>query len=200
MNRDELRKYIGITGYSLGHVEKDYFQHIILSALSRKFGESLVFKGGTALQKLGVINRFSEDLDFTTKKDLEMKKLKETAINIIQNYNYINEINNFIDNERTIGFRIKIKGPLFRNNRGICTLRIEISKREPVILKPEKKELAPPYKDILSYVLNVMCKEEILAEKIRTIYTRQKARDLYDIYKILDFGTKVDINLANKKL
>ena len=25
MNRDELRKYIGITGYSLGHVEKDYF-------------------------------------------------------------------------------------------------------------------------------------------------------------------------------
>ena len=68
MNRDELRKYIGITGYSLGHVEKDYFQHIILGALSRNFGETLVFKGGTALQKLGVINRFSEDLDFTTQK------------------------------------------------------------------------------------------------------------------------------------
>ena len=70
MNRNELRRYIGITGYSLGQVEKDYFQHIVLAALSRKMAGSLVFKGGTALQKAGVVSRFSEDLDFTLTGDI----------------------------------------------------------------------------------------------------------------------------------
>jgi len=55
MNRDELKEYIGTTAFSLGHVEKDYFQHIILSGFSRRLSSSLVFKGGTALQKTGII-------------------------------------------------------------------------------------------------------------------------------------------------
>ena len=200
MNREELRKYIGITGYSLGQVEKDYFQHMILGALSRKFSQTLVFKGGTALQKLGIIPRFSEDLDFTLKKELKIQKLRETIANIIQNYNYFVDLDNFIDDERTIGFRIKIQGLLYRNRRGICTVRIEASKREQVILEPDKKEFAPPYTDILPYIMSVMQNNEILAEKVRTIYTRHKARDLYDIYKVLKIGTKFDIKLVNKKL
>lgn len=200
MNREELRKYIGITGYSLGQVEKDYFQHMILGALSRKFSETLVFKGGTALQKLGIIPRFSEDLDFTLKKELKIQKMRETIENIIQNYNYIVELDNFIDDERTIGFRIKIQGLLYRNRMGICTVRIEASKREQVILEPDKKEFAPPYTDILPYIMSVMQNNEILAEKVRTIYTRHKARDLYDIYNVINIGTKFDIKLVNKKL
>jgi len=200
MNREELRKYIGITGYSLGQVEKDYFQHMILGALSRRFSETLVFKGGTALQKLGIIPRFSEDLDFTLKNELKIQKLRETIVNIIQNYNYIVDLDNFIDDERTIGFRIKIQGLLYRNRRGICTVRIEASKREQVILEPDKEEFAPPYTDILPYIMSIMQNKEILAEKVRTIYTRHKARDLYDIYKVLKVGTKFDIKLANKKL
>ena len=63
MNRGELRRYVGSTGHTLGHVEKDYLQHIVLAAYSRKMAGHLVFKGGTALQKLGVVARFSEDLE-----------------------------------------------------------------------------------------------------------------------------------------
>ena len=173
---------------------------MILGALSRKFSETLVFKGGTLLQKLGVIPRFSEDLDFTTKAELKIQKLQESVITVVQNYNYITEVDNFIDDKRTIGFRIKIQGPLYRNRQGICTIRIEVSKREHVILESDQREFTPPYSDILPYILNIMRFEEILAEKIRTIYTRQKARDLYDIYKILKAGTNLDIDLANKKL
>ena len=200
MNREELGNYIGITGYSLGQVEKDYFQHMILGALSRKSGRKLVFKGGTALQKIGIIPRFSEDLDFTKLQELTLKGLIDNTLNVIQNYNYLAEANNFVDDERTIGFRIKIQGPLYRNRQGICTVRIEVSKREPVILKPERKELTPPYSDLLPYIIYIMRKEEILSEKIRTIYSRHRARDLYDIYKILEKGTRLDIDLTNKKL
>lgn len=200
MNREELRSYVGITGSSLGQVEKDYFQHMILSALSRKSGSELVFKGGTALQKRGIISRFSEDLDFTMRHDITIETLMDISLNIIRNYNYPTEADNFIDDERTLGFRIKIQGPLYRNRQGLCTIRIEVSKRELVILEPERKELTPPYSDILPYVMNFMREEELLSEKIRAIYTRHRARDLYDLYKILEKGTTLDIDLANKKL
>ena len=200
MNREELKRYIGITGYSLGQVEKDYFQHMALGALSRKLSEPLVFKGGTALQKLGVITRFSEDLDFTTRSELKIQKLQDIITNVIQNYNYSVELENSVDDERTIGFRIKIQGPLYRNRRGICTIRIEVSKRERIILEPEKTEFTPPYSDILPYIIKVMQRYEMLAEKVRAIYTRHKARDLYDIYKLLETGINFNIDLANEKL
>lgn len=48
-------------------MEKDFWVCYILSMLFRcKFGESLVFKGGTSLSKVfGAINRFSEDIDLS---------------------------------------------------------------------------------------------------------------------------------------
>jgi len=200
MNREELQRYIGVTGYSLGQVEKDYFQHIVLSSLSRKAGSMLVFKGGTALQKIGITSRFSEDVDFTARNKISGKEIYNIATDAIKDYNFLAETNHYIQDERTTSFRIKIQGPLYRNRRGICTIRVEISKREQIILEPERKEFAPPYTDILPYSMDVMQSEEILSEKIRTIYSRQKARDLYDLYKIYERHTKFDKNLTQKKL
>ena len=200
MNREELERYIGVTGYSLGQVEKDYFQHIILGALSRKSAGSLVFKGGTALQKIGIILRFSEDLDFTARANISLEQMREVATNAIRNYNFPVESDKFMNDERTTSFRLKIQGPLYRNRQGICTVRIEISTREVVVNKPWRKEFTPLYSDIMPYVMDVMVVEEILAEKIRAIYSRNKARDLYDIYKILERQTSLDRDLINKKL
>lgn len=200
MNREELQRYIGITGYSLGQVEKDYFQHIVLGALSRKAGSKLVFKGGTALQKTGITSRFSEDIDFTARNENLGKEICEIATDAIEKYNVSVETNHYLQDERTMSFRIKIQGPLYRNHQGICTIRVEISKRETVFLKPEQKEFTPPYANILPYTIDVMQNGEILSEKIRTIYSRQKARDLYDLYKIIKQNTRFDKNLTQKKL
>ncbi len=200
MNREELKRYVGITGYSMGQVEKDYFQHMVLSALSREMASILVFKGGTALQKAGIISRFSEDLDFTARGVVRSERLVQIAVNVIRNYNYHADIDNVLNDERTTGFRLRIEGPLFRNNRGICTIRIEVSKRETVVMDPERKEFSPPYVDILPYVMDIMHEEEMLAEKVRAIYTRQKSRDLYDLHRLLERGTVFDTDLANRKL
>jgi predicted nucleotidyltransferase component of viral defense system len=200
MNRDELGRYVGVTGFSLGQVEKDYIQHIVLGGLSRKVAGMLVFKGGTALQKTGVVRRFSEDLDFTARGDPGLGVIARAAKGAVENYNYHAETDTIVDRDMTSGFRLKLQGPLYARGKGQCSVRIEISKRETVLLKPRRTELAPPYADVLPYILDVMMEEEILAEKLRALSTRQKARDLYDVFMLLKKGVNVDTALAQRKL
>lgn len=44
-------------------VEKDYWVCEVLRAIVGAYGDAVVFKGGTSLEKLRIIQRFSEDLD-----------------------------------------------------------------------------------------------------------------------------------------
>jgi hypothetical protein len=200
MNRDELGRYIGVTGLSLGQVEKDYLQHIVLGGISRSAAGILVFKGGTALQKTGMVRRFSEDLDFTARNGAELKRISKAAQGPLGYYNFPSEIDSLAEGETAAAFRLRVRGPLYRDGRGLCTIRIEISRRENVLLPPDKRELEPPYSDILPYTLDVMQNREILAEKLRALSTRQKARDLYDAYMLITKGEKPDIELADRKM
>jgi predicted nucleotidyltransferase component of viral defense system len=53
--------------------------------------------------------------------------------------------------------------------------------RENVIFnEPLKKIIRPVYHDLPNYFILALDTEEILAEKIRAIVTRYKARDVYD--------------------
>jgi predicted nucleotidyltransferase component of viral defense system len=200
MNREELKKYVGTTAFSLGHVEKDYFQHIVLGVLSRRWSNYLVFKGGTALQKTGLITRFSEDLDFTEKKNISLKNFSDTVVKTVESYNYPVTVDSFTDKDITAGLRLKIKGPLYRNNRGFCSIRLEVSRREEVLLKPDVVELNPVYKDVLPYVIKIMDKTEIAAEKVRAVLTRDKVRDVYDLFRLLENNVRFDKTLIEKKL
>ena len=200
MNREELREYVGTTAFSLGHVEKDYIQHIVLGSLSRKWSGYLVFKGCTALQKIGLVNRFSEDLDFTEKNDISPDKLAHAVVKAIESYNYPVEVDEYSDKEITSGFRVKVEGPLYRNNRGVCSIRLQVSRREEVLKDPMSKEIDPPYRDVLPYVIKVMDKDEIAAEKVRAILTRDKVRDVYYLYQLIESGARLDRDMIEKKL
>ncbi len=200
MNREDLKQYVGVTAFSLGHVEKDYFQHIILSALSRKWSSYLVFKGGTALQKIGLIPRFSEDLDFTEEKEISPKMIADTLVRSIERYNFPVKTDRFSDKEITAGFRINIQGPLYRNDRGTCSIRLEVSRREKILLETRVEEINPNYKDVLPYVIRVMDQNEIAAEKVRAILTRDKVRDLYDLFKLIESGAELESEIIEKKL
>lgn len=200
MNKDELRRYKGVTGYNLGQVEKDYLQHIILGAISRDLAGMLAFKGGTALQKMGIITRFSEDLDFTAKQVPTLERLQRISSGIFSAFNYPVEFDSLTDDERTLSFRMRIRGPLYQGRDSISTLRLEISKRERIMLPPERREINPQYADIIPYVLEVMDLNEILAEKVRAIMTRDKARDLYDLSFIIARNVEVSRDMINRKL
>jgi predicted nucleotidyltransferase component of viral defense system len=195
LNKEKLDDYKRILNFNLGQVEKDYLQQIFLLFFSRYVKDEFIFKGGTALQKCYGLNRFSEDLDFTFMKEIDINKIINKICEEISSFgfdSYSEETKGRIS--RT--YRIKIKGPLFDGNeKSIASLRIEISLRNDLILPPETKEIISVYNDIPPYLICTMNLNEILAEKIRTVLQRQKARDIYDIHFILKKGAK-----ANKKL
>jgi predicted nucleotidyltransferase component of viral defense system len=56
------------------HIEKDYFQDLLLYHIYKK-SNNFIFKGGTCLYKLYNLPRFSEDLDFSV---LHQKNIEET--------------------------------------------------------------------------------------------------------------------------
>jgi predicted nucleotidyltransferase component of viral defense system len=133
-------------------------------------------------------------------KPPSMTRLKKIARNAFFSYDYPAEIDQIIDDERTIGFRIKIEGPLYKGKTSLSSIRIEISKRESVKNVPLTKEIAPPYSDILPYTLSIMDLVEISSEKVRAILTRNKARDLYDLHILIKKGNSPDLELVNQKL
>jgi len=54
--------------------------------------------------------------------------------------------------------------------------------------------------EIPEFQIYVMQEKEILAEKIRAILTRDKARDVYDLWFLLRRGVEFDLNLIEEKL
>lgn len=54
--------------------------------------------------------------------------------------------------------------------------------------------------EVLPFFVIVMNKDEILAEKVRTVITRNRARDIYDLWFLLQGGAGIDLKLINAKL
>jgi len=100
----------------------------------------------------------------------------------------------------SFSFRIGAKGPLFTKEIERSFVRIEISKRESVIKKPDVIEFDALYTDILPFFVLVMGREEILAEKVRAVLTRNRARAVYDLWFLLKKGTRFELNLITEKL
>ena len=202
LSRDEILEYVG--QYNRYQVEKDYLQHIVLSQIYANVSNELVFKGGTALQKVYALNRFSEDLDFT----LNAGQIRETGSSVFERIERgLNGINNFYGSEykkeikdTAVTYKLKINGPLFIRPQSTQTILVEISTREKIIKKPDILLITPIFKDICPYFSSVMSLDEILAEKTRAILTRQKARDMYDFYFLLHKGATVNVEYINKKL
>ncbi len=197
--RTELQKYCSKLHFNLGQTELDYLQHLFLMFLSKTTVTNLIFKGGTALQKAYNLPRFSIDLDFTATDKISSLELIQQLGKEIEAFGYPTQVKEI----KTLGetFVLQISGPLKgASSMSIARLKIEISQRETLVLKPVQKEIVPLYSDLKPYSIRVMDAKEIVAEKVRAIMTRNKARDVYDLWFLITSGTKVDKELINKKL
>lgn len=197
ITKEELKEYAMARGLkNLGHAEKDYFQNIILFILSQNYGKNLVFKGGTALNKCFGLNRFSEDLDFTAKEKISLAKL-ETGLKRFR-IEFETENKEYANGLKAI---LRIKGPLYIGvPPSKCKLILDFSFRENILLKPRIKNIGRFLEEIPSFDVFVMQEKEILAEKTRAIMTRAKARDVYDLWFLLEKGILFDKDLVEKKL
>jgi len=193
MEKSELQTYIQKMNYNLGQLELDYYQHFILSKLYEKFN-TLYFKGGTCLQKCYGIKRFSEDLDFNY-EEIKIQELIDFIENIFET-----KITNYKKTPFGESFSVQFKGILFNGTQqSLCKISFDLREKD-TYNKPLKKIIRPIYKDLPQYFLLALDEKEILAEKVRAIITRYKARDIYDLNELIINETKIDFELINKKL
>ncbi|MEW5936625.1 MAG: nucleotidyl transferase AbiEii/AbiGii toxin family protein [Candidatus Thermoplasmatota archaeon] len=201
LSRGDLERLRSVLGYTLGQVEKDYIQHMFLLHLYKDIKDELVFKGGTCLQKIYGLGRFSEDLDFTVNGPVDIEKSLARTRQGMSRFGCLAEIANRSEDDIRISVRIKTRGPLYDGTElSQCSLRLEASKREKVLLPPVIKTISPVYEDMPFYSLPTMDLEEILAEKVRGLLTRDRARDAYDLYYLVKKGVSVRRDIIEKKL
>ena len=100
-----------------------------------------------------------------------------------------------------INFEIRVQGPLNKKLGQLQNIRLGISTRQDVMLGPDTKYLLPIYPDISTFTVSVMNIDEIVAEKIASIFERDKMRDIYDVYFLLVMrGLKFNESMVIEKM
>jgi len=202
LNYEELENLARLKRLSLVNIEKDYLQELILLSIYSIVSKGLVFKGGTCLYKIYKLNRFSEDLDFSLTEKLDIKKLANKIASDLELLNIKCRIKEIKEYKNEINIRLLLNGPLYKGSRETqCFIPLNISRKEQIILEPKRESIISLYKEIPNFELFSMQEKEILAEKVRAVFTRQKPRDIYDLwFLIVNKKIAPDKNLINKKL
>lgn len=205
MDADDLRRLAGQTGFDVGMLEKDYALTWLLHGIyadGSPLADVLVFKGGTAIRKVYAPEwRLSEDLDFTVTKNVKpgaIKKGFEKVFEMLEEWSgFTFEFSQFHDKPYYVQARVRFVGPFNHPNK----IKIDISFTEKLVEDPVRIPVEDEY-DVpafapLAYTLN-----EVLVEKIRSIFQRGYARDYYDVWRLLkerDFDTDEIRKLLVKK-
>lgn len=188
ISKSELQRLANREKVALGTLEKDYVLTEVLKSLSQvsTLSELLVFKGGTALRKVYFADwRYSEDLDFTVKRDMKKVELRQELDRWYRQVEQASQVRLATKMlHKPDGYarvRAQFIGPL--SYPGMIFM--DLSFDEPLCLAPDRRKvLAAPFSSegqkLLVYPL-----EELLAEKMRSLLERGKARDYYDIWRLL---------------
>lgn len=201
ISRSQLRSIARKTGLTLYQQEKDYLLRLFLYNYYKKFKDA-VFKGGTCLKYLYGLNRFSEDLDFNLpiKPETFQKQVKKTLKEID-----LTGINTYFLKEETFKeaytCEIGVHGPLYKGTEQTRNrIRIDAGKRTGTIQPPKWRLIPSEYPETTEhFLIKTMDEEEMLVEKIISLMKRNKGRDLYDTWFLLEKGVKINKELFAKK-
>jgi predicted nucleotidyltransferase component of viral defense system len=187
ITESELRRIAGQAGLGVGQAEHEYVLVCALDALAETslLSDTFCLKGGTALRQLYFPDwRHSLDLDFTVLPVFPAARLETSLTNWLdqtkQKHGIEMSLQSLHKADGAARARARFLGPLRHPNR----LLLDITLDEPVILPPHSRPVitglfADPCPQVLCYQL-----EEILAEKLRSILQRGKARDYYDVWRL----------------
>lgn len=154
------------------------------------------FKGGTALRLIFDSSRFSEDLDFTSLLSLQKIQtiLAQTTHKLATEFPQLT-----LKKLATLqGYSAKLYLPIEFAKQPL-TIKLDFSFRES-ILEPTTSPLTTdlPIKGIS--LVEHLSKRELLAEKVRAILHRNKGRDLFDLWFLLQQKVEFDQQFINTKL
>ncbi len=197
----ELKRLASDTGIHFSTLELDYCLGWMLYGISREHElyHGIVFKGGTALRKCYFKEyRFSQDLDYTCRKELPPDRLEPLIRNACRNASHMSgigfELVEFkklreVSGEEAFNARVEYRGPS-NPSSGLPRIQFDLTYYEDVVLPPEDRKILHFYTDSLrgarawSYSL-----DEVLAEKMRSILQQRtrvpRPRDFYDLWWVL---------------
>jgi len=200
LTKRQLQRIAQRHGIGLQAQERDYIQHLFLSALYGR-SQGLLFKGGTALRVLHRSPRYSEDLDFNTTLDLaDTKALFQQAIADLARFGVMAEARNEWESAIGYSFDLSFQGPLYDGrDRSKGKVRVDTNLR-PEKVATERRLVSAEYDDVLPFLLTALTVEHLFAEKVRALLVRGKARDLYDLWFLIEQGQSVDMALIKVKL
>jgi len=189
MDENELRRRARKTGFNVATLEKDYALTWLLSGIyweDSKLRDILIFKGGTAIRKIYFPEwRLSEDLDFTIMQEINPSDLKqsfeEVFLSINKKSSIVYSFSAFNAGEYAIFADVQFLGPIGFKNK----IAHDISLKEKMVEKPLRMNVKPEYEDIPEFEVLVYSPNEILVEKLRSIIQRGKARDYYDVWRLM---------------
>jgi hypothetical protein len=177
-------------------LERDYLLTLLLYNICSVFSNELIFKGGTALKYFYGLGRFSGDLDFSyagTSDTPSRKSINDKISIAVKSFGMQYEVASQVRRAKKengvvlgINYVIRVAGPLNKTLSQLQNINVDISLRNDIIEKPVLKYLSPIYPDITTFSVPTMAPEEILAEKIAAIIERDKMRDIYDAYYLVE--------------
>ena len=193
VNENMINNLSGETGFNTKVLLKDYYITAVLYLI--KDIEGIYFKGGTALQKIFLnYARLSEDADFTLAKDIE--EIKEKIVNILVKSGLFEKITKDKDVKGFTRLVVHYKG--FSYEDGVVF--VDLNQRAKLLMKPEKHQIRHFYKNIIpDFSLNILAKEELIAEKVAAAIGRNMPRDHYDIYKIVKAKIPINMEMVKEK-
>jgi predicted nucleotidyltransferase component of viral defense system len=168
------------------HLAREFVQLEILRRISdSELRRVLCFKGGTALHLVFNLDRYSEDLDFS----ITVKFPPEKILSMLKQILTHEEITDYKIKHKTVIVEIRQR---FHPQNFRVKLEINIDDIAPSELKTIFSEYIPA-----SFTLQIMRSDYLVAQKIRALLSRQKGRDLYDLWFILRIKLPIVTSIAS---
>ncbi len=201
ITRRALEEFARQQKLSLGNAEKDYLLDLVLRSISQRHHHDLIFKGGTCLYKFHNLPRFSEDLDFSAMKLIDVHALVKDIIADLEKEGVSAQEHSRQEPYNSVLITLRIKGPLLTEiPMSSASVGIDINFKSEVVLPAEQRKYESIYPAIGKISIRSMHPEEIFAEKIRALLARLKARDLFDIYFLMRQDIRASKELIQAKM
>ena len=199
---DTLKEICRKTGLHLYQQEKDYLIKLFLFYYFRRF-DNAIFKGGTCLRYLYETERFSEDIDFNI--DISPSNFDKQVEIILYEIEMTGINNGYIKKElfeEAYASEIWFYGPLYKGTKLTRNkFRIDAGKRGGISKKPRWELIKSEYPETRKqFLIKTMDENELIVEKIITMFGRKKGRDLYDVWFLLKRGLNIDVELLERKM
>ena len=165
------------------NVRREYVQHLFLSYFYQEpQAVHVYFKGGTALRIVYGSPRFSEDLDFDATVH-DVREIEHAVLHSLVEIEREGIKSSITESKPTSGGYLAIIE--FTLGTRVVPIRLEVSFRGKGATADTETiagDFVPPY------IINALAQEQLVDGKLAALLDRQKPRDFYDLYFMLQKG------------